>query len=732
MKGRIIDISKNYYEGSINSYSQIFFSDNKRFAWLLLLASFVDPFAGLSGLLAVLISILFSRWFGFNPALTRNGTYGYNSLMMGMVMGIFYQFNPEFFLFLVLVSVLTLLITVSVSALTSRHGIPFLSIPFMIGIWLVILSARNYGALHLSERGIYTYNELWSWGGPRLVKFYNDINTIPIPRFIEVYLKSLGAILFQYNIISGVLIAVGLLFCSRIAFSLSLLGFSTGYLFYYLIQGNFTELQYSYIGFNFILTAIALGGFFLVPSFRSYLLVVVCTPLTGILISALGGLLSIYQLPLYSLPFNFLVMLILYVLNLRAVPKRPDLVSVQLYSPEKNLYLHHYRMERYKNETYFHINLPFFGEWFVSQGIDGKITHKDDWKYAWDFVVVDEMSKTFRLPGTSTTDFYCYNLPVLSPAGGYVIALNDDVEDNEIGNVDLQHNWGNTIVIKHADLLFTKISHIKKGSFRVKIGDYVSKGDIIANCGNSGRSPEPHIHFQIQATPSIGSKTLQYPLSYYISRDLDKYSFHSFEYPDEGEYVSRVATTKLIREAFNFIPGETMQFKVTGMKGGDQELKWEIYSDAYNRAYIYCPTTKSSAYFTNNETLHYFTDFYGDQNSLLFHFYSGAHKIILGYYGGMDVSDVLPVHNYFGGVIRFFHDFIAPFHIFLRAKFNAVHTSIDDIANPQQITLKSSAESFSGNRVLEKREFDFVLKKGRIEKITITGKNQKIVAECID
>ncbi|HEY4800634.1 MAG TPA: urea transporter, partial [Bacteroidia bacterium] len=397
-----------YYNALVNSYSQIFFSDNRWFGVLLLLASFLDPFTGISGLLAVVVTAIFAKWFGFNPEQTKNGSYGFNSLLVGLLMGVHFKLNLPFFLILALISLLTLLLTVSFAALTEKNKIPFLSLPFLAAAWIVLLSVRNYTSLGLSERGIYTMNELSSIGGTGLVKFYETINSLQIPLFIEVYLKSLGAIFFQYNILAGLIIAAGLIICSRIAFSLSLLGFTTGYLFYYFVQGNISEMQYSFIGFNFILSAIALGVFFLIPSVKSYLLVVLITPLIGILISAFSNIFNSFQLPVYTLPFNFIVLLILFVLYLRTSAKKLELVLVQQFSPEKNLYKHRNNLERFRNNTYFHIHFPFFGEWLVTQGHNGKQTHKAEWRYAWDFVVADETKKTFRPPGETVTDFYCY------------------------------------------------------------------------------------------------------------------------------------------------------------------------------------------------------------------------------------------------------------------------------------------------------------------------------------
>ncbi|MCK7534439.1 MAG: urea transporter [Marinilabiliales bacterium] len=94
----------------------------------------------------------------------------------------------------------------------------------------------------------------------------------------SIYFRSLGAIFFQYHLFPGLLIAIGLLIYSRIAFTLSLLGFYAAYAFYQLVGADMTTLSYSYIGFNFILTAIAIGGFFIIPSWYSFLWVILLTP----------------------------------------------------------------------------------------------------------------------------------------------------------------------------------------------------------------------------------------------------------------------------------------------------------------------------------------------------------------------------------------------------------------------------------------------------------------------
>jgi len=730
MEGKVKTQIKFYADSLVNSYAQVFFSNNLWLAILVLVASFIDPYTGAAGLICVLATVLFAKLLGFNQLLIRNGVYSYNALLVGLTLGVFFKFTLPFFVLLLLASFLTLLITVWLSGMATAYRVPFLSTPFMVSVWIFLLSGRSLSALQLSERGIYTSNDLWKLGGSTLVSLYESINSLKIPTLVEVYLKSLGAIVFEYNIVAGALIALGMLIYSRIAFTLSILGFLTGYLFCVFFQGNVTELEYSYIGFNYILAAIAIGGFFLIPSKGSYFMAIISAPLIGLIISALGNILGVYHLPIYSLPFSLVVILLVYVLVNRYEVKHLFMVQYQQYSPEKNLYALVNRTERFKNDTYYHIGLPFYGEWNVSQAHEGDITHKEDWRFAWDFVVTDETRKTFKLPGTSVTDFYCYGLPVLAPSAGYVVAIEDGVEDNEIGSANIAENWGNSIVIKHGDYFYSQISHIKKGSFKCKVGDYVKKGDILALCGNSGRSPEPHIHFQLQATPNVGAATLKYPISYYVARENGEFVFHSFEYPKQEQIISKVVPTPLVQSAFSFTLGKTISFKVTGKK--TETVKWEVFVDTANNPYIYCHNTGSYAYFANNETLHYFTDFKGDKKSLLYYFYIGAHKILLSYFHQLEVKDVLPAEGFMKGPSKIIQDFIAPFKVYQKTEFTARYSEIDDERDPKKIKIESVAMAKTGKSINRKLEFTLELENSNLQKFTVKEKDLCITAEHLD
>jgi len=202
-----------------------------------------------------------------------------------------------------------------------------------------------------------------------LVQIYEWFGNLSLPKPVVVYFRSLGAIFFQFHLLPGIIIALGLLVYSRIAFILSVLGFTSAFLFYNIVGADISELNYAYIGFNFILTAIAVGGFYIVPSKYSFLWVILLIPVTSIILTASNTLFAHFQLSIYSLPFNFVVLFFLYALKFRERSvKKPELISYQHFSPEKNVYYHRNFKYRFGELPGIAFSLPFMGEWIITQG----------------------------------------------------------------------------------------------------------------------------------------------------------------------------------------------------------------------------------------------------------------------------------------------------------------------------------------------------------------------------
>lgn len=77
-----------------------------------------------------------------------------------------------------------------------------------------------------------------------------------------------------------------------------------------------------------------------------------------------------------------------------------------------------------------------------------------------------------------------------------LVALNGEViyaEYNDGG-------YGNLIIVKHENDMSTYYGHLD--NFYVKVGDVVTKGDIIGAVGNTGFSTGPHLHFELRVNNS--------------------------------------------------------------------------------------------------------------------------------------------------------------------------------------------------------------------------------------
>lgn len=676
----------------LNSYSQVFFSENKLLASILMLVSFLDIWAGAAGLLAVLSANVTAYTLGFNKLPIQKGIYGFNAVLVGLGIGLSFTPSAETFIIVFFASILTLFITIALQGILAKYALPFLSIPFLLGVWAVILSTKDFTALGLSERGIYTYNELYALGGNNLVNIYEWFSNLNIYESLKIYFLSLGAIFFQNNILAGILISIGLLYYSRITFSLSLIGFYSAFLFYKFIGANFSELEYTFIGFNYILTSIAIGSYFVLPSWRSYLWTILLLPITIIITAGLSKVFSIWTLSIYSLPFNIVVIMFIYVLKLR-VTKRENLTEyfIKQSNPEKTIYLNKTAIEENKSKLFYPISLPFWGKWFVMQAHNGEYTHKKEWKHAWDFVIVNNFGKQFKNEGNNVEDYYCYGKSIIAPADGIISDIFDGIEDNKVGEINTEKNWGNSIVIKHTELLYSQISHIKSGSFKVKKGDFVKKGDIIASVGNSGHSPYPHIHFQMQATPFIGSETIEYPIHNYLVEKNKKTELINFDIPKLNQEISIAEQDEILSKVFNFTPGQKLGIKYFN-KNEEKELEWKIYKTAYNETYFYCKESKSIAYFYSDTTGFYLKNYIGNKKTALFSFYKSLYSVNKTYCKDIKhVSHIRP-DLFFKKTILTIQDFIAPFFLFLKVKFTLEHIEKDDDLTADYIKLESNIQ----------------------------------------
>jgi urea transporter len=728
---------KDIVDSVLNSYSQVFFSKSKLLAVFLIVISFFDYGAGIGGLISVFIANALARFLGYNKYFLDSGLYGFNALLVGLGVGLFYQPSLPLYILIAVAAVLTFFLTVVFQGVLGKYGLPYLSVPFLFSIWIVALSAGDLSALNISERGIYTYNELYALGGQAFVNFYEFLENHIRSSFIRIYFHSLGAIFFQTHLLAGIIIASGLLVYSRITFVLSVLGYSVAWLFYHLVGIEFNSLGYTFIGFNYILTAIALGGYYLVPGRVSYGWIILLLPAVVLITTSTQQIFLTFKISPYSLPFNAIVLMFLYALKLREVrPKKLVETPVQLGNPEKNLYLYSGNLKRFPAAYPVSASLPFYGEWTINQGHNGEQTHKGAWRHAWDFVITNKNGAQFKGSGDFHEDYFCFGKAVLAPFDGTIVEAVNNVEDNTISDINTKANWGNTVIIKHNDYLFAKLSHLKFHSVEVKPGDQVKKGQIIGRCGNSGRSPYPHLHFQFQTTPYIGSVTLDYPFGHYLLKEDVGYTQKNFDFPKNNQVVVNPSKNEILSETLHFIPGQRLKIEV---EVDSKKQKWqklagifelEVETDVFNTTYIQCPQNAAKAYLYNDGDLHYFTNFTGSKNTALYWFFISLFKVPLGFLPNSKIYDSIPINMMFGGILKFLQDFIAPVFLFLKADYELRMKEAGDILSAGDIEMQVIITKKIVGRKTGKISSEIIISQSGRTEMNIEFREAKIKLTC--
>ena len=108
--------------------------------------------------------------------------------------------------------------------------------------------------------------------------------------------------------------------------------------------------------------------------------------------------------------------------------------------------------------------------------------------------------------------YYSYGKDVLAVTDGRVVTARDGLPENIPGHGDefhpavpitLETVAGNTITLDLGGGQFAYYMHLQPGSLRVKAGDRVRRGQVLARVGASGDAREPHLHFEVTTSSKL-------------------------------------------------------------------------------------------------------------------------------------------------------------------------------------------------------------------------------------
>ncbi|MCK5217976.1 urea transporter, partial [bacterium] len=632
----------------------------------------LNPNLALSGIISVVAAYLFARFIRMERNYLKFGYYTYNPLLVGLSIGYLFKINPLTIFFLITAGILTLMLTVMLSHLFWHYlRLPILSLPFVFVSSIAYLASLKYSNLFVT--GLYAHSD-----------FSCNLN---LPFWLAGFFKSLGAILFLPYVIPGIALAILILLSSRILFMLAVAGYYLGTIITALLVGSSSQAFSNILHFNYILIAMAVGSIFLIPSLKSYglALAAVCTSI--IFLKSVEVFWSTYGIPGFTLPFNFISLSFIYALGLVQYPQIAKYIKA---TPEETLDFYISNIRRYRGHEKT-LALPFFGSWNVWQGFNGQWTHQHSWKYAYDFIITDEKGKSHKSQGTALNDYYAFGKPVLSPTRGRVVKIINHLEDNPAGQVDKTNAWGNLVILRDEREFFVELSHFKKDSIEVKEGAWVERGAFLGLCGNSGYSPQPHIHIQAQETEEIGSFTIPFSFVSYTANQ----QYFANNLPDEKTLVAPVFTEKSLDIKTSFLLDNLYKYQV--LKNDKIVDKIEMAVKIAADGTFYFDTGKGHLYFGKHEGTFYCYHLEGADRYLKTIFLA-LPRLPLAYRKGLQWKDVIPVgvitQGWRKGLVQFISSF---YHRFAQVEASLTYQTENRIAGQ----ISSNLMRFKKNTMVE-------------------------------
>ena len=141
-------------------------------------------------------------------------------------------------------------------------------------------------------------------------------------------------------------------------------------------------------------------------------------------------------------------------------------------------------------------------------------------RFAIDWVQIGPNGQTFSGDVKDNRNYRAYGATALAVADGIVAEVKDGIPENVPGvtsravAINADTVGGNHVMLDLGGGRFAFYAHLQPGSLRVKLGDRVTRGQVLGLVGNSGNSTEPHLHFHISDGPSpLGSEGLPYAIT---------------------------------------------------------------------------------------------------------------------------------------------------------------------------------------------------------------------------
>ena len=289
----------------LRGVGQVFFQNNPWTGLIIILGVAISSWvAAVDFLLGAGVATLVARWFQADEGSIRDGIFSFSGGYVGLLVGIFSHpamKYPVFDLtvFVILGGILAVPLTSGLNHALKRLELPATMFPVVVLLWALLAGILYTDLAELSK------------ALPLLSTHPDASPPYTWKTWVFGITNGFGRVFMQLHPITGLLILLGILVNSRIAALMALLGGALSILTAYLFGQYEPILRTGVMSYNPILTAIALGGFYLYFSWRCVIYALLGALLSIWFFVALSVILEPMGLPATVLPMVMVVWIML-------------------------------------------------------------------------------------------------------------------------------------------------------------------------------------------------------------------------------------------------------------------------------------------------------------------------------------------------------------------------------------------------------------------------------------
>lgn len=298
-----------FFESCLRGIGQVVFQNNPLSGLIILGAIYLNsPIYGTICVFGVVVSTLTAIVLQADRELIRNGLFGFNGALVALALVAFtsedfhYGAIPSVFLlvYIAFASAMTTIVFSSMAALLAPVKVAPLTMPFVLVGWLFLFAVLEF---HRIDAGPLAKPVSPSQYDPNfhytLATWYKGVG------------NAVGQVFFQDNWVSGYLIALGIAVNSRISAVMALVAANVAGVVAAVYGAPEGAISDGLFGYNAALTAIALGGVFLVISLPAVLYTLVGVVLSTWLWASVAIFLQPTGMPVLTSTFVLVTWLML-------------------------------------------------------------------------------------------------------------------------------------------------------------------------------------------------------------------------------------------------------------------------------------------------------------------------------------------------------------------------------------------------------------------------------------